>query len=404
MRIDTSPFRSTSMHAHSNQAPSVRSVRSTDDWHPIDRARHTFIHRAHEEFQDGSLSKKGLMLANATVTPTKVGAPGVQVSTFAVDGVQASDIVLTKRVPATAEGPNFVLYVPDADGPSFHEFNTREELTAWVKELASDPEERDKFAAHFSHDAAPAREARVKDKLKQFAEGDINAVVGSYGYEKGDIFARLDKDATHPPVPINGLTHTHFFGFDRQGDVTYKGSMADGQQILYKYDAYGNLHGSSGQDTYYFVQNGLNNHEPLVPMTLNQFTRKVAAVSLDNVGANDLNGLFHEFIRQLRNPGEGLGTALIELGVPSDVAYSIEDIVKNPVSGSLRQLNHDNRLGKVFGVDKETMDTHLETAGDELQSRISYYGPARAILSAFSDILEAVGPPAPDTDTQVTAR
>lgn len=404
MRIDTLHSQNTIISAHADQTSSVRSVRSVDSWDPINRARDTYTERAQEEFLDGSLSKEGLKLAKATVAPNKAGAPGVQVSTFAVDGTQSSDIVLTKRVPATDEGPNFVLYVPDADGPSFHEFTTAEELTAWVKEQASDPEKRDTFAAHFSHEAMPNGEARVKDTLERFVEGDINAVVGSYGYEKGDIFTRLGKDITRPPVPVNGLTDTHFFGFDRQGNPTYKGYMADGQQMLYKYDAYGNLHGASDKDTFYFVRNGLNNHEPLVPMTLKQFLRETTAQSLDNGGANNRSGLFHEFIRHLRNPGEGLATALMVFGVPSDVAYSIEEIAKNPVKGTLVQLNHDNRLGNIFGVDKETMDQYLEKVGDELQSLISKYGTTREGLDALADILEEFGPPAPDTDTQVTAR
>ncbi|WP_258166678.1 dermonecrotic toxin domain-containing protein [Pseudomonas poae] len=404
MQINTSPSQNTFTPAHANQTPSVRSVRSVDDWHPVDRARHTFTQRAQEEFQEGSLSKKGLELARATVAPNNPGAPGVQVSTFAVDGVQANDIVLTKRVPPTADGPNFVLYVPDANDPSLHEFKTGEELTTWVKEHANDPETRDKFAAHFAHEAAPNREARVKEKLKQFVEDDINVVVGSYAYERGDIFTRLDKDVTRPPRPVNGLTDTHFYRFNDQGDPTYKGYLADGKQMLYKYDAYGNLHGASDKNTFYFVRNGLNNNEPLEPISLKQYTRQVTAESLDNIGANNLSGLFHEFIRQLRNPGEGLGTALVVFGVPSDVAYSIEEFVKNPVKGTLVQLNHDNRLGKFFGVDKETTDTYLEKVGDELQQRIPHYGKARKLQDSFADILEKFGPPAPDTNTKVNTR
>lgn len=386
------------------QTPDSNKVHAHDHWHSDTKARNRFIDRAQEAFEEDDLSKGALALVNATVAPGKVGAPGVQVSTFAVDGVQAKDIVLTKRVPPTAEGPNFVLYVPDADDRSFHEFNTLEELTEWVKEHANDPKKLDQFSEHFSHDSMPGSKERVKHTLNAFAEGDINAVVGGYGYEKGDIFTRLDKAPYTPPVPVNGLTHAHIYQFARNGDPTYAGELPNGQQVLYRYDAYGNLHGSSGKKTYYFVRNGLNNDKPLVPMTLKQYERTVTDVSFDNVGANNLSGLFHEFIRQLRNPGAGLATALNVFSVPEDVAHSLEEVVKNPVPGALLQLNQDNRLGTLFEVDKSAMDTWLGNIGNEVQSRIPGYGTARAVLSIVADILETYGPPEPSTDTQVTAR
>lgn len=379
---------------------SKRDIALTPAWHAANKARQTFIERTQLEFRDGTLSAKGRELADASLTRSAQGAPGVQVSTFAVDGVQSNDIAVIKRVPPTVEGANFLLYVPDEEGPSLHEFNTREEMTAWVKEQASDPESRDKLAAHF----APEHAERVKTTLTQFADNDINAVVGSFGYERGDIFTRLNKDVIEPPVPVRGLTNTSFKAFDENGNPTYKGYLKDGKEVVYKYDAYANLHGSSGVDTFYFVRNGLNNYERLVPMTSREYARKVTCVCMDNVGANDLNGMFHEFIKQLRNPGTGIATALMVFGVPSDVAYSIEAIVTNPVKGTLLQLNHDNRLGKLFGVSKEKMDPWLEQVGGELQSRITRYGAIRDNLNTLADTLEKYGPPAPDTDTQVTAR
>ena len=70
--------------------------------------------------------------------------------------------------------------------------------------------------------------------------------------------------------------------------------------------------------------------------------------------------------------------------------------------GTLLQLNHDNRLGKLFGVGKDAMDKWLEKVGGEIQSRIPRYGAIRDRLNTLADILEKYGPPAPDTDTKVT--
>ena len=398
--ITSVPASSFEPQVHSEPIRAKSSIAFTEGWQAANNARKKFIDTIQSEFRDGTLSTEGRELADGSLTRSAPASPGMQVSTFAVDGLQANDIVVIKRVPPSAEGTNFLLYVPEEPGPSFHEFNTREEMTAWVKEQALDPESREKFAAHFP----PRNRENVKTTLTQFAANDINAVVGSYGYEKGDIFTRLNTDVTEPPVPVRGLSNTSFKAFDERGRPTYKGYLGDGTEVIYKYDPYGNLHGASRKEVFYLQRNGLNSYKPLVPMTFDQYNRRQASISMDNVGANDLAGMFHEFIRQLRNPGEGLATALIAFGVPPDVAYSIEEIVKNPVKGTLLQLNHDNRLGKLFGVDKKNADKWLEKVGGEIQSRIPRYGAVRDNLNTFADILEKYGPPAPDTDTQVAAR
>ena len=397
--VTSAPPSSFGPQVHSEPIRAKGNIALTEGWQAANNARKKFIETTQSEFRDGTLSAEGRELADGSLTRNAPGSPGMQVSTFAVDGLQANDIVMIKRVPPSAEGTNFLLYVPEEPGPSFHEFNTREEMTAWVKEQADDPEKQEKFAAHFAQQSRP----RVKETLAQFAANDINAVVGSYGYEKGDIFTRLNKDITVPPVPVRGVRNTSLKAFDERGQPTYKGYLKDGTEVVYKYDPCGNLLGSSGKNRFYFVRNGLNNSDaPLVPMTLKQWVRRIQGQSMDNVGANNLAGMFHEFIRQLRNPGEGLATALIVFGVPSDIAHSIEEIVKNPAKGTLLQLNHDNRLGKLFGVGKEAMDKWLEKVGGEIQSRIPRYGTVRDNLDTFADILEKHGPPAPDTDTKVT--
>lgn len=375
---------------HAPPPPSERSmsISSPSDEDAVDSAFQAYMDRVRSAFRDNTLTAQGRALAHAVVAPGKVGAPGVQVSTFAVDGAQANDIVMIKRVPATAEGPNFLLYIPEDDEPSFHAFATREEMTVWLKELANDPDRLDKFSQHFSHALAPAQVDRVKQTMTAFAAGDVNAVVGSFAYEKGDIFARLGKGVTQPS-PVNGLSKTSLLHIEPDGRATYMGARGDGEKVLFKYDAYGNLHGGS-KDGFFFVKNGLNSDEPLVRMTQKEYARKVTGTALDNVGANDLNGLYEEFLKQLRNPGHDLGTALAALGVPEDTAHAIETIMKNPVTGTLLELNRGNRLGSVFGVDKDTMDSALEQAGDAVQSNIPGYGKRRELLNILAGALEGV--------------
>lgn len=387
--INPTPVR----HAPQPLSERSMSIRSPSEEDAIDSAFQAYMDSVRSAFRDTTLTAQGRALAHAVVAPGKVGAPGVQVSTFAVDGAQASDIVMIKRVPATAEGPNFLLYIPEEDGPSFHAFTTREDMTVWLKELANDPDRLDTFARHFSQVLAPEQADRIKRTMTAFAAGDVNAVVGSFAYEKGDIFARLSKDVSQPP-PVNGLSKTSLLRIEPDGRATYMGTRADGEKVLFKYDAYGNLHGGS-KDGFFFVKNALNSDEPLVRMTQQEYARKVTDTALDNVGANDLNGLYDEFLKQLRNPGHGLGTALAALGVPKDTAHSIEAVMKNPVTGTLLELNQGNRLGRVFGVDKDAMDSALKQAGDAAQRYIPGYGKRRELLSTLADTLESTfGTPA----------
>ena len=150
------------------------SIRSPSEEDAIDSAFQAYMDSVRSAFRDTTLTAQGRALAHAVVAPGKVGAPGVQVSTFAVDGAQASDIVMIKRVPATAEGPNFLLYIPEEDGPSFHAFTTREEMTVWLKELANDPDRLDTFARHFSQVLAPEQADRIKRTMTAFAAGDVS--------------------------------------------------------------------------------------------------------------------------------------------------------------------------------------------------------------------------------------
>ena len=379
-------------------APAVQTA-STDSSplavgeHPAARARQTFIRRAHAEFLNGSLSAKGRELADATVSAS---ASGVQVMTFAVHGAQSQDIVLTKRVPVTAEGPNFVLYVPQEGRSSFHEFKTREEMTDWIKEQANDPAKLNAFSAHFALDAAPGQVERVKKKLVQFANDDTQIMVGGYGYDRTDVFRRLNQDTSQPPKHVNGLVDSALYNLDPSGIATYKGFRPDGKEVLYQYDQYGNLLGGN-RFNYYFVRNSLNNDDPLVPMSFKAWTAKVSGAGMDNVGANDLAGLYHEFIRQLRNPGEGLATALKVFGLDSDVALTVENIMKNPIKGTLLELNRSNHFGRYYGFDKQTMDAKLKYIGDELQGHTPVYGTVRGLSSALADLLEKHGPAAPST-------
>lgn len=370
--------------------------RSTPGPNAAADARETFIDKADEDIEAGRLSPSGQNLAAALLHQDARTTPGVQVSTLAVDGVQARDIVVVKRVPPVAGEVNILLYIPQASAGSFQEFETLQQMTDWAKHLSTDPASLETFARHFADETYPGQLERVKKNLGAFTEGSRNAVVGSFGYETGDIFERLDKGPNVAPVPVNGLMHLRLYKADATGNVTFMGTRNDGQTVLYKYDAYGNLHGGS-RDGFYFVRNGLNNDQPLALMSLNEYRKAVTDVALDNVGANDIRGLYDEFIRQLRNPGQGLGTALNALGVPEDIASSIEKILVNPLSGSLRELNQGNRIGTLFGVEQTQMDEVLASLGSQLPLSNKYYSLMREVLNQVADQLEPWLPKEPDT-------
>lgn len=372
------------------QPGSIRNTRSTLEGDRVDLARKRFLDEGEDQFRSGNLSAKGHELVKAVAKQGKAAAPGVQVSTFAVNGIQSQDMVMAKRVPPTAEGPNFVLYMPEDEFTSFHEFNTAEEMTQWIKTVANDPAERARFVRHFADPRAPQQQERVGQHLVAFAADKANVVVGSYALEKGDIFARLDKDV----IAYEGLSQTKYVNVGPNGSPIFQGLRPDTTPVLYSFDAYGNMHGNTAKNEWYFVQNGLNENKPLEPMTLAQYVRKVTGTALDNVGANDPRGLLDEFLKQLRNPGHGISAVLKALNVPDDIASSIEEILKNPVKGTLLELNQNNRIGKVFGVSREEMDRHLEQIGSQAQSQIPHYGKWRDRLNTIADAIEGqVGAP-----------
>ena len=387
------------------QAGPIRNVRSTDEGDPIDVARKRFLDEGELQHLNGDLTADEHQLIKAVVNPDKPGAPFVSVSTFAVDGAQSQDMMVIKRVPVTEGMTNFIVYMPEDEVMSFHTFETAEEMTEWVRNMAQDPAELDRLAGHFSHPEAPGQEERVREKLKDFGEDEQSSVaVGSFGRERDDIFARLNRDLTVPPVEVNGLFNTRLNNLASDGKATYVGTREDGKYVVYDYDAYGNFRGGS-EDGFYFVKDGLNSKEPLGDPnseSAEEFAKQhVARQTMEKAGPNDLSDFWAYLVKQLRNPGHGLGTALEQFGVPDDIANSIEEIVKNPVTGTLLELNHDNRLGNVFGVEREIMDQYLESFGNEVQSNIPRYGTARENLNTAADFIESVVGTPEETTTQV---
>ncbi|PRA22526.1 hypothetical protein CQZ99_23820 [Pseudomonas poae] len=323
-------------------------------------------------------------MAEAVMWPGKNSAPQVQVKTFAVDGIQAKDIIFIQRAPPVTDGPNIVLYIPGNEGGAFQSFKTVEEMNTWLKTLANDPKQLEAFSQHFSADGLPAKTARVIDAMTRFKNNDINAVVGAYANETGDIFGRLDKAPSTPPALVNGLTSLKEERTSPDGRVLYSGTRPDGQKVLYEYDAYGNFLGEDKNKNFYFVKSGLNNYQPLVPMSANAFKNTVANEATKNVGGNDIRGLYEELLTHLEHPFSGIGDALEVLGINKNTADTVERYLDNPFTALLLDLNTNNRIGALFGTDKETMDTDLRKAGDVAQGFVPYYGQARTLSSLLA--------------------
>ncbi|WP_343039657.1 hypothetical protein [Pseudomonas karstica] len=286
-----------------------------------------------------------------------------------------------ERVPSVPEGPNIVLFIPEKEGSSFQSFKTVEEMNTWLKTQANDPKQLETFSQHFAEGGSPARTARVIDTMTRFKDKDINAIVRPYANEGNDIFGRLDKDTSAPPASVNGLANLNEERITPEGRVLYSGLRSDGEKVLYEYDAYGNFLGEDKKGNFYFVKNGLDNYKPLVPMTASEFKSKVQNEAADNVGANDIRGLYEEFLTHLEHPFSGIGDALQVFGVNKNTADTVERYFDNPFSALLLDLNKDNQIGKIFGVEKQTMDADLKKVGDYAQGFVPYYGQARSMAS-----------------------
>lgn len=338
-----------------------------------------FTQSVTNDLNAGRMNPETNKMTDAVRWPGRKDTPNVQVKTFAVDGIQAKDIIFIQRVPPVPDGPNIVLFIPEKDGSSFQSFKTAEEMNTWLKTLANDPKQLEKFSQHFSEGGAAAGTQRVIDTMKRFKDNDINAVVGPYADEGSDIFGRLDKQTSAPPPMVNGLNNLKEERTSPEGRVLYSGQRADGTTVFFEYDAYANLLGMDKKNNFYFVKNGLNNHKPLVPMSANEFKSKVTNEAANNVGANDIRGFYEELLNHLEHPFAGLGEALQVLGVNRNTADTVERYFDNPFSALLLDLNKNNQIGKVFNVDKSTMDSALRSVGDIAQGFVPYYGQARVL-------------------------
>lgn len=89
------------------QPDPVTNAGATSEWNTVNRARQTFIDHAEQAFKNEAMSVDGKKMVDAVTSPGSRAAPGVQVATFAVDGVQAKNIIVIKRVPATVEMSRF---------------------------------------------------------------------------------------------------------------------------------------------------------------------------------------------------------------------------------------------------------------------------------------------------------
>jgi hypothetical protein len=350
--------------------------------------KNTFMDGMVRDLNSGTMRPELKELVDAVLYPKNSTVHKVQVKTFALDGIQARDIIFIQRVPPTANGPNIALYIPDTAGRSFQDFKNTDEMNTWLKGVAADPVRLDKFVAHFSLADAETKVKHVKSVMKDFKDNNINAIVRPYRYEADNIFERLERSPHIPPAPVNGLTDLKWEREGPEGQLAYSGKRPDGKKVIYEYDAYGNFLGADRSANYYFVKNGLNSQPALHALTFEQFKNQVSQVSLDNSGANDVRGFYDEFLHHLENPAYGMSDALHVFGVPQNAADTVERYLDNPMTALLIDLNKNNHLGKIFGIDKATMDADLKQVGDFAQGFVPYYGQARMLASLTAKALK----------------
>ena len=358
-----------------------------DKSHEVVNSKGTFIESVAKDLNSGRMTPDVNDMVEAVLSPGKASLPKVQVKTFSVNGIQANDIMFIQRVPPVLDGTNIVLYIPEKEGGSFHSFNSLEKMNTWLKELAHYPQRLKAFGKHFGESGYPGRTTQVVDTMTKFKNNDIDAVVGPYAAEGSDIFSRLDRGTSEPPVSVNGLSHLKKELESPEGRMLYSGLRPDGEKVYFQYDAYGNFQGDGNKGNFYFLKNGLNSGRPLVPMSENEFKKVVVNEAFDNVGANDIRGFYNELLRHLENPSSGLGEALQVFGVNKYTADTVERYFDNPFSALLLDLNKNNQIGKVFGLEKARMDSILNSVGDIAQGFVPYYGQARILGSLLAKAL-----------------
>jgi hypothetical protein len=166
-----------------------------------------------------------------------------------------------------------------------------------------------------------------------------------------------------------------------QGEDMYRGSLQDNSVLLFTYDKNGNLQGADNQQRFYFQENGRTQPRALEPLSSQEFAIKAAAKATDNVGANDLHGLYDEFLHHLENPAYGLGDALQVYGVDKQTGENIERYANNPLGSGLSDINkhYDNAIGRALGLSQAEFDQKADAIGMAGQTAIPIYGQARAL-------------------------
>jgi hypothetical protein len=168
---------------------------------------------------------------------------------------------------------------------------------------------------------------------------------------------------------------------ETDGERMYRGTLQDNSRILFTYDTYGNLQGADDQQRFYFQENGRTQPRALEPLSSEDFARQVAAKATDNVGANDLHGLYDEFLHHLENPAYGLGDALHVYGVDQQTGADIERYANNPLGAGLTDINkhYDNAIGRALGLSQAEFDKKADETGMAGQAAIPVYGQMRAL-------------------------
>lgn len=354
----------------------------------------TFTDLLARDTDRGVLTADGKELLDALLNPGPSQPTKVHVLSFGIHGVRANDMFLVRRNPPVPGKTNVMLYMPEKDTPSFHEFANSKDVHKFFKEIPTNPGAFATLLDHFGRDSRLESVETVRQAMQEFASAPENSKpawgLGGLGYINSNVFERLEEwtiQSANTPI-VNGLTDIQIKETSAQGIVTYIGTRPNGESVSFRYDMLGNLTGAGEEGNIYYLKNAKTSKSPLVRITPQQLGTTVIEDALKVIREEGAEGVIKALGDFLQTPFDWVSKLLEAFGVSKSVSGDIERFIDNPVTFLLLYGNKYNDLGKTLGKTKAEMDKLLTQVGDGVQGAVPGYGKGRALATLIGKAIK----------------
>ncbi|MGE1156371.1 dermonecrotic toxin domain-containing protein [Pseudomonas kitaguniensis] len=342
----------------------------------------------------GAVSADGKELLDAFLNPDPSSPTQVHVRSFAVHGVPSNDMFIIRRKPPVPDKINVMMYMPEQNQKSFHEFPARKDMHKFLKELPDNPVAFPAFLKHFGRDARLESVETVRQLMLEWASAPEKSkpawVLGEASYIARNIFEVLDEwsnESANTPI-VNGLTDIQTKEVNDQGVITYIGWRPTGESVQFRYDMLGNLMGAGETGNIYYLKKDSIGNKPLLQITPDALNASVVEEALKVIRDEGTAGVLKAIGNFLEHPFDWVSRLLEAFGVSKSTSGDAERFIDNPITFLLTFANKYNDLGKSFGKTKAEMDKIITATGDKIQGAVPAYGQIRSLAALIGKAIK----------------